>query len=331
MDGWELLRQLRHDVLLQDIPVVVLSWREDFLQRLRELDADADEYMKKELDRNQILLKISSVLAARFHIERRLADQPTFAGRVEAVGIVPLLLALSHTDGHRRLAVREAWNLFELVFSGGRLVEVRNSTSKGWTTTGTDALAVLLGTRRGRFTVSPAAPVERSDLAGDLDRLLADAAKPVQAMVAAIDRGAIVRVARVHLRRDRLAEYLELVPADVRHVIGRLGAGESPRELILSGEFSPQELERVVLDLVRRGNVERIEAPSPDAPVSPSAGDEERWAVLGGDLARPIDVSVRDEDPLLAVRSPPPSPASGGPLDAPAPPPGRRRRWWRSR
>jgi CheY-like chemotaxis protein len=322
MDGWELLRALRHDVLLQDVSVVVLSWKDDFLQRLRELEAGADEYMKKELDRTQILLKISNVLSARFNIESQLASEPTFSGRVEAVGIVPLLLALSRTDGRRKLVVREAWNLFELEFDHGRLLDVAVTTTKRHTIGGRDALAILLGTRRGRFTVEPSEGVASPSLDGELANLFIEAAAPVQELVSKVDRGAIIRVARVKLRTERLGEYIELAPAEVRQVIARLVDGESPRDLILSGQFSPQELERVVLDLVRRGIIDRIEAPDPTASLAPATGDEERWAILRGKLSTPSTLSARDGGspiPIPALQSSKPVTVSPPSTAAPAP------------
>ncbi|MBL8739904.1 MAG: response regulator, partial [Myxococcales bacterium] len=48
MDGFALSRALRRDVSLRDVPIVLLSWKEDLLQRVRELGADADGYLRKE-------------------------------------------------------------------------------------------------------------------------------------------------------------------------------------------------------------------------------------------------------------------------------------------
>jgi len=308
MDGWELLKHLRHDVLLQDLPVVVLSWKEDFLQRMKELEADANGFMKKEMDRNQILLKISDVLSSRLVVERQLAEEETFAGRVEAIGVVPLLRALARNGGDRQLVVREAWNLFEVDFRDGRLINVRDTTTGGRSYAGMAALRMLIGVRRGRFTVNPLLREREGVFESELSDLLNEAARPIQEMVVLVDQGAIVRVARVKLRAEVLREVEEIAPRELKHLIKRLAADESPRELILSGEISPQELELVMLDLIRRGAVEGIEAPSKvmTTPVRRSK-DEERWAVIGGELSAPRPASSREGERVSIPSDIPPS------------------------
>lgn len=312
MDGWELLRHLRHDVLLRDIPVVVLSWKEDFLQRMKELDADADAYMMKEADRNHILLRISDVLSSRLSVEKRLAEEETLAGRVDAVGIVPLLRALVRHGGDRTLVVREAWNLIEVSFSKGRLVNAENTTSGGLSSQGMTALRTLISARRGRFAIKPCTVESIDSLDGGLAELLNEAVKPIRQMVETVDRGALIRVARVKLRDEVIREYLELAPNEVRDLILRLSKGESPRELILSGDFAAQELERVVLDLIHRGAVERIEAPVMGTHnTMDSTGDEERWAVIGGAAPSPRASTSRDEERVSLPTILPPSPVQG--------------------
>lgn len=327
MDGWELLRRLRHDVLVRDIPVVVLSWKEDFLQRMKDLEADADAYMMKEMDRNNILLRICEVLSSRLSVEKRLLEEETLAGRVEAVGIVPLLRALIRHGGERTLVVREAWNLIEIRFANGRVVNVSNTTSGGLSSRGMTALRTLIGVRRGRFTVMPCADDSAESLGTDLAQLLSEAGKPIREMIESVDRGALVRVARVKLRDDVIREYLEVAPKEIRDLILRLSQGESPRELILSGDFAAQELERVVLDLILRGAVDRIEAPVTGATSQvDSAGDEERWAVIGGATPSPRTPDSREEE-LVSI----PTVLPPVPVDQTAPPSAATRRGGRSR
>lgn len=289
LDGWELLRRLRRDLLLRDVPVIVLSWKEDFLQRMRELEADADEYMRKEVDRDQILLRLSSVLSARQKLEDRLATKTEdMAGRVEATGIVPLLRAVAERVGHGRLTVRETWNQFEADFREGRLVRATNVTTGGFETEGLRALGLLLGVSRGRYVVARESPAEEPNLEGELEAVLSRAAGPLQEMIELVAGGGIVRVAQLRLGPEPLEQYLQLAPQEVGQVVRRLEAGESPRELILAGVCSPQELERIALDLIRRGAVEQVIAPPPASSAPPAApGDEDRWAAVGGDVPAP--------------------------------------------
>jgi CheY-like chemotaxis protein len=285
MDGWELIRRLRRDVLLRDVPVVVLSWKEDLLQRMRELEVDADEYMRKELDRDQVLLRIAGVLAARRQIEDRL-EEDEIAGRVEATGIVPVLQAVARVRGDARLVVRDTSNVYEVDFHEGRVVRVVTTSARGRRATGLRALSLLLGVSRGRFVVNERAEEIETNLETDLTEALLRAAAPVHVMIEQVAGGAILRVSRLELDREAIDEYLALVPHEVHSVIERLREGVTPRELILSSICGPQELEQVVLDLIRRGAVERIEAPRVTDELRPSWSFAGRGTVPGGDERR---------------------------------------------
>jgi len=48
LDGFSLCHEIKRDVAVRDVPVILLSWKEDLLQRVRELGADADGYLRKE-------------------------------------------------------------------------------------------------------------------------------------------------------------------------------------------------------------------------------------------------------------------------------------------
>jgi len=57
LDGFALSRALRRDVALRDTPVILLSWKEDLLQRVRELGASAAAYLRKESDSRAIVAR----------------------------------------------------------------------------------------------------------------------------------------------------------------------------------------------------------------------------------------------------------------------------------
>ena len=62
VDGFALCRELRRDLALAHVPVILISWKEDFLQRMRELDAGAAGYLRKEAGSHQILATVAQVL-----------------------------------------------------------------------------------------------------------------------------------------------------------------------------------------------------------------------------------------------------------------------------
>jgi hypothetical protein len=171
-------------------------------------------------------------------------------------------------------------------FHEGRVVRVVTTSARGRRATGLRALSLLLGVSRGRFVVNERAEEIETNLETDLTEALLRAAAPVHVMIEQVAGGAILRVSRLELDREAIDEYLALVPHEVHSVIERLREGVTPRELILSSICGPQELEQVVLDLIRRGAVERIEAPRVTDELRPSWSFAGRGTVPGGDERR---------------------------------------------
>ena len=63
LDGFALCRALRRDIALRDTPVILLSWKEDLLQRVRELGASAAGYLRKESDARAIPARVRAGVA----------------------------------------------------------------------------------------------------------------------------------------------------------------------------------------------------------------------------------------------------------------------------
>src|SRR5690606_9552858 len=58
LDGLSLRRALACDVRLRSIPVIMLSWKEDLLQRMRELGVEADGYLRKQASDREIVQRV---------------------------------------------------------------------------------------------------------------------------------------------------------------------------------------------------------------------------------------------------------------------------------
>jgi len=61
----------------------LLSWKEDLLQRVRELGADADGYLRKEATASVVLSRVREVLRARARVESRLAQAGDASRRLD--------------------------------------------------------------------------------------------------------------------------------------------------------------------------------------------------------------------------------------------------------
>ncbi len=58
-DGWKVLHQLREE---SDVPVIMLTAKNDTLDRVQGLDLGADDYMAKPFDAKELLARIKAVL-----------------------------------------------------------------------------------------------------------------------------------------------------------------------------------------------------------------------------------------------------------------------------
>ncbi|MEI9953864.1 MAG: response regulator [Pseudomonadota bacterium] len=62
LDGFSLCHEIKRDVAVRDVPVILLSWKEDLLQRVRELGAGADGYLRKEAAAATVAERLREVL-----------------------------------------------------------------------------------------------------------------------------------------------------------------------------------------------------------------------------------------------------------------------------
>ena len=108
LDGFTLCRMLRRDVALHDVPVILLSWKEDLLQRVRELGAGAAGYVRKESDTRAIVARVREALRPRARIEMRLRDDGEVRGRIDGVSVRTLLEIVCATRPEARVSVRDA-------------------------------------------------------------------------------------------------------------------------------------------------------------------------------------------------------------------------------
>jgi DNA-binding response OmpR family regulator len=261
LDGFALSRALRRDVALRDTPVILLSWKEDLLQRVRELGASAAAYMRKETDSRAIVARVREVLRPRSRIEARLRAGGEVRGRLD--GLSPrLLLELVCSIRHdARIDVRDAAFLYEIEVRQGAPRKATRTASDGSYQSGERMLASLLGVGAGRFTVSPVTDSVRSDLTGTFSEQLARPVAAARGALAATTGAATVHVERIGLDSDGLEEYLRATPDPARTLIRELAAGRSPRKMLLEGEVSPSLLEDVVADLAARGAIRSVEGP----------------------------------------------------------------------
>ncbi len=258
LDGFALCRALRRDVALRDTPVILLSWKEDLLQRVRELGASAAAYMRKESDSRSILARVREVLRPRARIEARLRGSGEVRGRLDDLSPRLLLELVGAIRGDARVTVRDATSLFEIEIRGGTPRKATRTASDGGYRSGERALGSLLAVGAGRFVVTPSSEPVRAELSGSLFELLSRPVANARGALVALSGPATMNVERIGLDQAALEDYLRATPEPARTVVQRLGAGASPRQMILAGEVSPSLLEDVLSDLATRDAVRSV-------------------------------------------------------------------------
>jgi len=270
LDGFSLCHEVKRDVALRDVPVILLSWKEDLLQRVRELGASADGYLRKEAAASAVVERVREILRARARVEERMAAGGEVRGRLD--GLTPRLVLELACRGERdaRVSVRDAAFLFEAQIRRGKLVSLSRSAADGSFLRGPSVLGSLLGAGAGRFSVEPDASHCRSELSGSLFDILREPIANARAALRAVSTDGLLRLDRVELDKALLETYLACTPEPAAFVTRRLLEGQSPRELILSGAVSAHLLEVVLSDIARRGGVLSV-VPAPGLSVRPAS------------------------------------------------------------
>jgi DNA-binding response OmpR family regulator len=312
VDGFALSRALRRDVALRDTPVILLSWKEDLLQRVRELGASAAAYMRKESDSRSILARVREVLRPRARVEARLQGAGEVRGRLDGLTTRLLLELACALRGNARVSVRDATDLYEIEIRDAAPRKVTRTASDGNFVRGQRALSALLGISAGRFAVVSSTEPVRGDLAGTLFEQLAAPIAAARGALASSTGARTIEVERIGLDPESTAHYLVGTPEPAKGLVARLAAGESPRQMILLGQVAPSVLDDLLADLAARGLITAVRGTSGDDLLGPAV-DEARAVLRGAQLGerapsvrpalageeRVADPGTRSPEPLI--------------------------------
>lgn len=262
LDGFQLCRRLKRDVVLRDVPVILLSWKEDLLQRVRELGAQADGYLRKQSSAAAIVERVREVMAPRRRIVERLLAGDEVKGRLDGLMPRTLLGLVCSQRPNCVLSLRDATHLYEVEIREGKPVRATRTTMDGSFERGPRVFSAMLGVGAGRFSVGPLlnaemsaqAPV-RADLSGSLDEQMLVATASFRAAMKLLSGEALFTAERVVFDEDAEKQLRQVMPESARSVLGRLKSGASPKMLLQSGHVDGRFLEDVLCDAACHGAV----------------------------------------------------------------------------
>jgi two-component system KDP operon response regulator KdpE len=126
MDGFETLRRLRE---FSDVPVIMLTARDDVLSKVKGLELGADDYVTKPFDHLELLARVKTLLR-RLDMPRPISRAPSFrsgdltvdfaAREVRLKGEVVALTAVEYKL------------LYHLVRNAGRILRHETLLAKVW-------------------------------------------------------------------------------------------------------------------------------------------------------------------------------------------------------
>jgi CheY-like chemotaxis protein len=251
LDGWGLLRELRSDVALRELSVLVLSAHEDAVDTLKVARAGARAYLKKSGKARELLDAVGLLANPRALVSDALAARRTTNVEVRAIGASWLLRALAEYDCQGTLELHDALGRYSVNVSQGHLltsVATRGSSLMN----GHDALRALLTSRgEGHFTFEKTAvPKGVPWLYEALDQTLA-----------AMRRDELVRFKDAVAHPGKLFLNSELAAmfgrtASVNELLVLDGVKSSPDDLVSLAkqlELAPAEVEPILAELLRRG------------------------------------------------------------------------------
>jgi DNA-binding response OmpR family regulator len=276
LDGVNLCRALRSDPILADVPIVLLSWKEDWLRHAEGVGVEASAYLAKRSTPEEVLMRIHEVLEPHARLERRMHKPGPVRGRLDGTAPYRLLRLACATRADARLTLRCASNTYEVRIRDGAPRSATRLTADGAALHGVPAIASLLGERIGRFTLNPErAPID-PDLTGSLHQQIAACVTRSRGATKVVEAAAVPAPPSIPLpHRPPVTE----IPVEVGPLV----------------QERPQESPVRTLPLAPRPFVPRMVTVSPRASVERTLP-----------LARPVVASVAPQRPPVASASPEP-------------------------
>lgn len=152
-DGFEVIKKLRPD---SQVPIIVLSSRDDESGKVQALDAGADDYVTKPFGVEELVARIRAALRHRVQAQ---GGKPVFQSEGLSVDLVHRRIT---RDGNEvKLSPKEYDILQQLVIHAGKVLTHRHLLREVWGSENDDDVAYLrvyIRQLRGKLETDPAQP-----------------------------------------------------------------------------------------------------------------------------------------------------------------------------
>ena len=173
LDGLRLCRALRGDPALADVPVVLMSWKADWLARARETEAGATGYIGKHAVPQEVLERVREALSRHIAFDGRFKVEGPVRGLLGDISPYRLLRLACASRPDSRLTVQSGTHGFELHLREGAPVAAVRVSPAGDEMRGAEALGALLAVRGGRFVLTDDHMKVKPEMAGTFHQLVA--------------------------------------------------------------------------------------------------------------------------------------------------------------
>jgi DNA-binding response OmpR family regulator len=167
LDGFELCRSVRSHTLIRHTPLIFLSGWDDYQERVRGLEAGADEYLSKQTPVRELLIRIQLILKRYANVGVVTQGRPGMEGRLEVIGPSGLLQVCHLGRLSGVCFVRSGSLALEVRFRAGEIVGAERQGLKGEA-----AIFDFLSWTQGHFEFVTADPGRGAPLSESFEQLL---------------------------------------------------------------------------------------------------------------------------------------------------------------
>jgi DNA-binding response OmpR family regulator len=251
LDGWGLLRALRADHRIGEVPLIFLSSQDDYRESLKAMQAGAQDYVAKGGKLDALVARVRAVLAPRDAFLTSVYAGERAHTRIQDVGLQWTLRRLASLQASGVIQARDPFWTLQLGFDAGQLVHAA-AASGADRLEGAAALASLVVMRVGDLLFDPRAGLPSRNFFGPANALLEDTAvRTNDAEAAALDQ-LLAQATNVEIDEPLYQLYEQWGPPSTRDIAALVRQGLPPREVIARSDRSPLDVEDTLRDLVRR-------------------------------------------------------------------------------